>query len=324
MKAIVQSRYGRPGDVLAFREADRPEAGGHDVLLRVHASSVNPADWFTFAGRPYVLRPAFGLRRPRNRIPGRDVAGTVEAVGPQVTRFRPGDEVYGETAGGAYAEYALAAEDVLAAKPANLDFAGSAAVPLAGVTALQGLRDAGGVRTGHRVLVNGASGGVGTFAVQIAASLGALVTGVCGTRNLEMVRSIGADRVIDYTREDFTQDERSYDVVLDLIGNHTIAACRRVLHPDGVYVAATGMPGGKTLGPLPYVLRVALSSLRRGPKTKVLVAKSKAEDLATLTRLIEAGEVTPVIDRTFGLPETAEALARQGEGHARGKTVVIV
>jgi NADPH:quinone reductase-like Zn-dependent oxidoreductase len=195
---------------------------------------------------------------------------------------------------------------------------------VAGITALQGIRDSGRVRAGHRVLVNGASGGVGTFAVQIAKSLGAHVTGVCSTRNLDLVRSIGADEVVDYTREDFTRMRASYDVVLDLVGNHSPAAYRRVLRPDGVYIASTGMPGGDVLGPLPFILRVVLSSLRGRPKMKVLVAKSTIADLETLARLIEAGDVTPVIDRTYALSETAEALARQGESHARGKSVVTV
>jgi NADPH:quinone reductase-like Zn-dependent oxidoreductase len=324
MKAVVQRRYGNPRDVLEFRDVGRPEPGKGEVLLRVHASSVNPADWFTLVGRPYVLRAAFGLTRPKHPIPGRDVAGTVEAVGPNVTRLRPGDEVYGELPGGAYAEYAVAAEDALAPKPANLGFAEAAAVPLAGITALQGMRDVGGVRAGHRVLINGASGGVGTFAVQVARSLGAQVTGVCSTRNLDLVRAIGADEVIDYTREDFTRSERSYDVIFDFAGSQSPQAYRRVLHPNGVYIPSAGRKGGAVLGPLPYMLRVALSSLRPGPKTKFFVAKSNPDDLTALARLIEAGEVTPVLDRTYSLPETADALTYQGEGHAQGKTVVTV
>lgn len=322
MKAIVQRNYGDPGDVLEFRDVDLPEPGDGEVLLRVHASSVNPADWLSLVGRPYVLRLAFGLTGPRRRIPGKDVAGTVEAVGPNVTRLRPGDEVFGELPGGAYAEYAVAAEDALAPKPAGLGFSEAAAVPLAGITALQGLRDAGGVRAGHRVLINGASGGVGTFAVQVARSLGAGATGVCSTRHLDLVRSLGAEEVVDYTREDFTRGDRRYDVIFDLVGSHPVPAYRRVLRRDGVYVAATGMPGGPLLGPLPYLLRAALSSRRGGPKTKLFVAKSGPDDLAALTELIEAGEVRPVIERTYGLAETAQALAHQGEGHAQGKTVV--
>jgi NADPH:quinone reductase-like Zn-dependent oxidoreductase len=324
MKAIVQRRYGNPGDVLEFRDVDRPEPGDGEVLLRVHASSVNPADWFPLVGRPSVLRLMFGLTRPKRQVPGKDVAGTVEAVGPKVTRLRPGDEVFGELPGGAYAEYAVAAEDALAPKPANLGFPEAAAVPLAGITALQGMRDAGGVQAGHRVLVNGASGGVGTFAVQVARSLGAHVTGVCSTRNLDLVRSIGAEEVVDYTREDFTRGEQSYDVIFDLVGSHAMSAYRRVLRPGGVYVASTGRPGGDILGPMPYLFRVVLSSLRGGPTMKTFVAKPNPDDLAALAQLIEAGEVRPVIERAYGLPETAEALAHQGEGHAQGKTVVTV
>jgi NADPH:quinone reductase-like Zn-dependent oxidoreductase len=324
MKAIVQRRYGSPGEVLEFRDVDRPDPRGGEVLVRVHASSVNAGDWFMLVGRPYVLRPMWGLKRPKHDIPGMDVAGTVEALGPGVTRFSPGDEVYGELRSGAYAEYAVAAEDALAPKPADLGFAEAAAVPVAGVTALQGMRDAGGVRAGHRVLVHGASGGVGTFAVQVAKSLGAHVTGVCSTRNLDLVRSIGADQVVDYTREDFTRGERLYDVILDLVGDRPLAACRRVLRPDGVYVASTGRPGGAVLGPLPYIARVALSSLRGGPKMKVLATKPNAADLEALSRLIETGQVTPVIDRAVSLQQAVDALAHLGEGHARGKSVVTV
>ncbi len=324
MKAIVQHRYGPPSESLEFREADRPQPGDDEVLVRVRASSVNPADWFTLVGRPYVLRPMFGLRRPKHQIPGKDVSGTVEAVGSQVTRFKPGDEVYGELPAGAYAEYATAREEILALKPANLGFPEAAAVPLAGITALQGIRDVGGVRAGHRVLVNGASGGVGTFAVQVAKSLGAHVTGVCSTRNVDLVQSIGADDTVDYSHEDFTRGEQSYDVIFDLVGNHSVSAYQRVLGPDGVYIASTGMPGGDVLGPLPFIFRVAMSSLRRSPKAKIFMAKPNPDDLAELTRLIETGAITPVIERTYGLAETADALARQGEGHAQGKTVVTV
>ncbi|SFD77069.1 NAD(P)-dependent alcohol dehydrogenase [Streptomyces aidingensis] len=324
MKAIVQRAYGAPPEVLEADDLDRPEPADHEVLVRVRASSVNPADWMAVTGRPYVLRLGFGLRRPRRRVRGKDVAGTVEAVGRKVTRWRPGDEVFGELPHGAYAEYAVAAEDALAAKPAGLGFPEAAAVPLAGVTALQGLRDAGGVRAGHRVLVNGASGGVGTFAVQIAKSFGAQVTGVCSTGGTGLVRSIGADEIIDYTREDFTRNGQSYDVVFDLAGNHPRPAYRRVLRRDGTYVAASGMPGGDVLGPLPYVLRAALPSPRGGPRTKPFAAKARAGDLARLAELIAAGEVRPVIDRTYGFTEIAAALSRQGEGHARGKTVVTI
>lgn len=324
MKAIVGRRYGNPSEVAQFCDVERPEPGESEVLIRVHASSVNPADWLTMVGRPVVARLEFGLLRHKRPIPGKDVAGTVTAVGSKVTRFRPGDEVYGELAGGAYGEYVIATADVLAAKPANLGFAEAAAVPLAGITALQGIRDRGRVRAGQRVLVNGASGGVGTFAVQIARSLGAQVTGVCSTRNLELVRSLGAVEVVDYTREDFTRADQRYDMIFDLVGSHSPSAYRRVMHRDGIYVCATGMPGGSVLGPLPYILRALATSLRGGPKATVLVAKSSADDLAALTELIESGQVEPVIDRVYPLSEAAQALARQGAGHSRGKTIITV
>ncbi|WP_306362760.1 NAD(P)-dependent alcohol dehydrogenase [Nocardia sp. CC227C] len=324
MQALFQREYGSPSEVLELREIERPTPGIGEVLVRVRASSVNPADWLTLRGRPYVARPGFGFVRPKHRVPGKDVAGIVEAVGPNVTRFQRGDAVYGELPGGAYGEFAVAAADAVAIKPANLDFAAAAAVPLAGITALQGIHDRGAVRAGQRVLVNGASGGVGTFAIQIAKSLDAHVTGVCSARNLDLVRSIGADEVIDYTRVDFTRGPRRYHLVFDLIGNHTMSGYRRVLEPDGVYVCATGMPGGPVFGPLPYLLRVLLASLRGGPAMRVLVARPTAADLSTLTRLIEDGRVTPVVDRVVPLAEAADALASQGAGHARGKTVITV
>jgi NADPH:quinone reductase-like Zn-dependent oxidoreductase len=324
MRAIVQRGYGDPGDVLEIQDVDRPVPGDHEVLVRVHASSVNPADWMPLVGRPYMLRLGFGLRRPKRRVRGKDVAGIVEAVGPEVTRWRPGDEVFGELPDGAYAEYAVAAEDALALKPADLSFPEAAAVPLAGITALQGVRDAGAVQPGHRVLVNGASGGVGTFAVQIAKSLGAHVTGVCSTRNHDLVGSIGADEVVDYTREDFTRGEQPYDVLFDLVGSHAPPAYRRVLQRDGVCVVATGMPGGDVLGPLPYLLRTVLTSLRGAPRVKPFVAKPNPDDLATVAKLIEDGAVRPVLEQTFEFSEIAAALAHQGSGHAQGKTVVAI
>lgn len=317
MKAIVQRGYGDPREVLEVQDIDRPEPGDHEVLVRVQASSVNPADWMPLVGRPYVLRLGFGPTRPKHRVRGKDVAGTVEAVGSKVTRWRPGAEVFGELPHGAYAQYAIAGENALAAKPANLGFPEAAAVPLAGLTALQGIRDAAAVRAGHRVLINGASGGVGTFAVQVAKSLGAHVTGVCSTSSLDLVRSTGADEVVDYTKEDFTRGESPYDVIFDLVGSHAPSAYRRVLRRDGVCVVATGMPGGDVLGPLPYILRAALSR-----RMKPFAAKPDPDDLTTLGKLIEADDVRPVIEHTYGFSEIAAALARQGEGHARGKIVV--
>jgi NADPH:quinone reductase-like Zn-dependent oxidoreductase len=289
---------------------------------------VNPGDWFGVVGQPYVLRLAFGLGRPRRAIPGRDVAGTVEAVGANVTRFRPGDRVYGELPGGGYAEVVVGVADSFALIPSTLDIAEAAAVPLAGGTALRGLRDAGGVREGRRVLINGASGGVGTFAVQIARSLGAEVIAVCHARNIDLIRSIGADEVIDYTVDDFTApggSRRPYDVIFDLIGNHTISGYRRVLSPTGVYVASAGRLGGKAFGPLPFLMRVLASSLRPGrQRVRAFAGRPRAADLVALGQLIEAGDVRPVIDRRYGLAETAQALAYQGDGHAQGKTIVMV
>jgi NADPH:quinone reductase-like Zn-dependent oxidoreductase len=314
--------------VLEFGEVPDPTPGDDEVLVRVHASSVNPGDWFGVVGQPYVLRLVFGLGKPRRATPGRDVAGTVEAVGAKVTRFRVGDRVYGELPGGGYAEKVVAAADALALVPSTLDIVEAAAVPLAGGTALQGLRDAGGVRAGQRVLVNGASGGVGTFAVQIARSLGAHVTAVCHTRNVELVRSLGAHDVIDYTTDDFTMPRTGrapYDVIFDLISNHTLADFRRVLSPGGLYLASAGRIGGKTLGPIPFLMRIWLVALRPGrSRAKAFAARPRAADLVALGRLIEAGDVRPVIDRRYGLAQTADALAYQGDGHAQGKTIVMV
>jgi len=324
MRAIVQSGYGEPRNVLTIKDVERPVPGDHEVLVRVVGSSVNPGDWMSLVGRPYVLRIQFGLTGPRRAIGGRDVAGVVEAVGSKVTLWQPGDEVYGELTAGAYADYAVAAEDVLAAKPTSLDFSAAAAVPLAGATALQGIRDAGAVRAGQRVLVNGASGGVGSFAVQVARSLGAHVIGVCSTDALELVRSIGADEAIDYTRQDFTESGKGYDLIFDLVGNQPLSACRRALRPGGVYVGASGMPGGGVLGPLPYLLRVMLARTRDGRSLKPFAAKPNADDLTTLAELIDAGDVRPVIEHTYGFAQVADALARQGEGHARGKSVINV
>lgn len=323
MRAILQHGFGDPTTVLRLGEADRPEPRDHEVLVRVRASSVNAAEWLGTVGRPYVLRPTFGVRRRSPSIPGRDVAGAVEAVGASVTAFVPGDEVYGQLARGGFGEYVAVDPQVIAQAPRNLSHAEAAAVPLAGVTALQGIRDAGGVESGKRVLIIGASGGVGTFAVQIALALGAHVTGVCSTRNLDLVRDLGADAVVDYTCDDFIRAESRYDVVLDLIGSHRVGAMRRLLTAEGVYVAASGRPGGDFLGPLPYLLRAGLASLRRsGPQVRVLAAKTNAQDLSVLTTLIEAKLIAPVIDRECELAQVPDAIAYQGAGHTQGKTVI--
>ncbi len=322
MKAIVYHKYGSP-DVLELQEVDKPVVKDDEVLVRVHAASVNPADCALLTGTPYIVRiMGFGLLKPKNSVPGLDVAGRVEAVGRNVTQFQPGDEVFGQNSM-AYAEYVCVPEDGIVLKPANLTFEQAAAVPLAAITALQGLRDKGQIQPGQRVLINGASGGVGTFAVQIAKSFGAEVTGVCSTRNVDMVRSIGADQVIDYTQEDFTQSGQRYDLMLDLVGNRSLSDCRRVLNPKGVYVSI-GAQAGDWIGPLTHVSKVLLSSLVGSQKMVPLLAEQTKSDLVVLQELLEAGKVTPVIDRRYTLREVPEALRYQGEGHAQGKTVITV
>ena len=323
MKAIVCHEYGSP-DVLELQEIDKPVVKDDDVLVRVHAASVNPADWYLLKGTPYLVRlMTGGLLKPKHNIPGIDVAGRVEAVGGNVKQFEPGDEVFGG-GGGAFAEYVCLPEDGLVLKPANLTFEQAAAVPVAAYTALQGIRDKGQVQPGQKVLINGTSGGVGTFAVQIAKSYGAEVTGVCSTRNVDMVRSIGADHVIDYTQEDFTQSGRRYDVILDAVGNRSLSDYRRVLNPTGVYVAASGGLVGDWLGPMIWMFKILLASLVGSQKMVVLMAEQTKSDLVALKELLESGKVTPVIDRRYKLSEVPEALRYQGEGHAQGKTVITV
>jgi NADPH:quinone reductase-like Zn-dependent oxidoreductase len=323
MRAIIQRRYGS-ADVLELGEVDKPPVGHGDVLVRVHASSVNPADWHDITGKPYVMRLMTGLSKPKKTIPGRDMAGRVEAVGPGVTSFHPGDEVFAEISGGCYAEYVCVPEAGLGTKPANLSFEEAAAVPIAAITALQGLRDQGKVTAGQKVLINGASGGVGTFAVQIAKALGAEVTGVCSTRNVEMVASIGADHVVDYTSQDFTRAGEQYDVVLDLVGNRSWRDCRRALGREAVYILCTDRPGGNWLGPLPWMAGRILSLVFASQKAKSFVANQTPQDLAVLTELIESGKVTPVIDRRFTLAEVTDAVRHQDAGHAQGKSVITI
>jgi NADPH:quinone reductase-like Zn-dependent oxidoreductase len=321
MKAIVHHRYGIP-DGLELRDVDKPALTDDGVLVRVRASSVNPADWYAVAGRPYVVRPTMGLR-PKQAVPGIDFAGTVEAVGSAVTGLRPGDAVFGGTSSGAFAEY-VCVRDAVAPKPANLTFEEAAAVPTAALTALQGLRDHGRIRPGHKVLVNGASGGVGTFAVQLAKAFGADVTGVCSTRNVDLVRSLGADRVIDYTREDFTRNGQRYDLLLDVAGNRPWRACKRVLKPRATLVVIGGPKANRWFGPLGHVAGVQLASLGASQKATFFIAKANREDFAVLGELLEAGKVTPVIDRRYPLSELPEALRYLGEGHAPGKVVISV
>jgi NADPH:quinone reductase-like Zn-dependent oxidoreductase len=322
MRAIVQRAYGT-ADVLELRDIAEPTPGPHDVLVAVHAASVNHGDLLMTSGRPYLVRAALGLRRPRVAVRGRDLAGRVEAVGAAVTRFRPGDDVYAETTTGSFAELACVPERLLAHKPANLSFEQAAAVPLAAVTALQGLRDIGGVQPGQAVLINGASGGVGTFAVQIAKAMGADVTGVCSSRNVDLVRSLGADHVIDYTREDFTRSGQRYDVILDLAGRHPLAACRGALTPTGTLVLVSGH-GGSVLGPLGRYARALAWSPFVPQRLRVHAAKPSRIDLDALTALIEAGAVTPAIEATHELADTAAAIRHLSEAHARAKNVIAV
>ena len=324
MKALVYDTFGPPGDVLELRDVDKPVVTDDGVLVRVHASSVNPAEWHFVTGTPYLARFAFGLRKPRSGRVGTDFAGTVEAVGKDVTQFEPGDEVFGGKAG-AFAEYVCVPEDgPVVPKPTDVTFEQAAAVPIAGLTALQGLRDKGRLRAGQKVLVNGASGGVGTFAVQIAKALGAEVTGVCSTRNVEMVRSIGADHVVDYTQEDFTLRGLRYDLMLDNIGNRSWSECRRVLADKATLVAIGGPKTNRWLGPLGRLAAMRLASLFTSQTAVFFVAKFNKPDLAALHDLLADGKVTPVIDRTYPLSETPAALMYLGEGHVRGKVVVTV
>jgi NADPH:quinone reductase-like Zn-dependent oxidoreductase len=323
MKAIVHHRYGAPG-VLELREVDPPALTDDGALVRVRAASLNPADWYAVTGTPYVARPVMGLRRPNDAVPGVDFAGTVEAVGAGVTDLQPGDAVFGGASSGALAEYVCVRWQTVAPKPANLTFEQAAAVPTAAVTALQGLRDKGRIRPGQKVLVNGASGGVGTFAVQLAKAFGAEVTGVCSTSNVDLVRSLGADQVIDYTREDFTRNGRRYDLLLDVAGSRPWRECRRVLSDKATLVLAGGPKTNRWLGPLGHVAGVRLASLGASQKTVFFIAKFNQDDFLALHRLLEAGAVTPVIDRRYALSDLPEALRYLGDGHARGKVVISV
>jgi len=323
MRAIVQDKYGPPA-VLELREIEQPAVKDDQVLVRVYAAGVNPGDWFLLRGIPYVLRLAYGLFRPRNKVLGLAVAGRVEAAGSKASKFQPGDEVYAGISRGGFAEYACVPEGALARKPANLSFAQAAAVPVVGVTALQGLRDAGRLQPGQRVLINGASGGVGTFAVQLAKAFGAEVTGVCSTRNVELVRSIGADHVVDYTQEDFTRSGPRYDLILDNVGNRSLSDCRRALATRGTFIPNANSAGRWIGGYLGRAAEALLVSPFVPQTLRPFSATDKGEDLVALAQLIEAGKVTPVIDRTYPLSETAAALGYYGQGHTRGKVVITV
>jgi NADPH:quinone reductase-like Zn-dependent oxidoreductase len=323
MKAIVQDTYG-PTDVLELRDIDKPEIADNEVLVRVHAAGVDRGVWHVMTGLPFPIRLAgYGLRVPKTPIPGMDVAGVVEAVGTDVTRFHPGDEVFG-VGKGAFAEYARAPQDKLAPKPANLTFEQAAVVAISGLPALQGLRDHGKVRPGQKVLIIGASGGVGTYAVQLAKAFGANVTGVCNTTKVDMVRSLGADHVIDYTRDDFAKGEQRYDVILDIGGNSSLSRLRRALAPRGTLVIVGGETGGRWLGGNDRQLRALLLSRFVGQKLTTFISKENHEDLLVLKELIEAGKVTPVIDRTYPLTDVPQAIRYVEQGHARGKVVITV
>jgi NADPH:quinone reductase-like Zn-dependent oxidoreductase len=320
MQAIVQDRYGS-GETLELREIERPPIGEHDVLVHVRAASVNPADWAVMSGLPYIARPVYGLRKPKVRVRGTDVAGVVEAVGSGVTRFKPGDEVFGASTG-SYAQYAAASEDELALKPANLTFEQAATVPMAGLVALQAIRDQGNVRAGHRVLVNGASGGIGTFAVQIAKAFGAEVTAVVSTRNLALMRSIGADHVIDYTKQDFTSAGQRYDFILDNVSNHSLSSLRRVLTTNGVLVPNGGNFGNRWFSSAGRLVRGTILFRFGGQTLGNFLVSTNHDDLVVLKDLIEAGKVAPILDRTYPLTRAAEAVDHIGQGHAQGKVVI--
>jgi NADPH:quinone reductase-like Zn-dependent oxidoreductase len=320
MQAIVCHQYGSP-DVLELEEVQAPSPADDEVLIEVCAASVNAADGHILRANPFLIRLFFGLLRPKHKILGADVAGRVEAVGSKVKQFRPGDEVFGDMSGcgwGAFAEYVCAPEDALALKPAGMTFEQAAAVPFAGVTALQALRNKGHIKPGHKVLINGASGGVGTFAVQIAKALGAEVTAVYSTRNLDMVRSIGADHAIDYTQEDFTEQERRYDLILAANGYHSLWAYRRALNPKGVYVTT----GGSGAQMLQAMLMGPWISMTGTKKMGNVLQRPDQGDLVFMKELIEADKVVPVIDRRYTLKEVPEALRYLEEGHARGKVVI--
>jgi len=336
MKAIVQSKYGSADD-LELKDIDRPVVKDDEVLVRVRAASVHPDVWHVLKGRPYVLRiMGSGLRKPKSVVPGTDVAGQVESVGGNVTRFQAGDEVFGESIrgyqwrnGGAYAEYVSVPEEVLALKPANLTYEQAAAVPTAGLIALQGIRHQGDVQPGQKVLVNGAGGGVGIFAVQLAKSYGAEVTGVDSTSKLEILRSIGADHVVDYTKQDFTQGDEHYDVILDIPGNHSFSSIKRALNPDGTYVLIGhdhfGAAGHSVLGSLPRFLKMVVMSpfVRQLPKTNFSMPDKK-DSMVILKELLETGELRPIVDRTFPLSEVPDAIRHMEAGHSRGKIIVTV
>jgi NADPH:quinone reductase-like Zn-dependent oxidoreductase len=326
MQAVVQDTYGSV-EVLELRDIDRPAPGDDEVLVRVHAAGLDRGVWHVMTGLPYLIRfvvPTLGLRKPKVSVRGMDVAGQVEAVGGHVTRFRPGDAVFGWSDDGSYAEYAIAPEGNLAPKPANLTFEQAAAVPISAFAALQGLRDQGGVQAGQRVLVIGAAGGVGSFAVQLAKAFGAHVTGVGSTTQLELVRSLGADEVVDYTRDDVTDGSRHWDLILDTAGHRSLSRLRRALTPRGTLVIVGSQGRGRWMGGFDRNLRAVALSRLVGQRLRMLSSKPRQDDLQTLRELIEAGKVTPLIDRTYPLGAVPEAIRHLLRGHGRGKTVIAV
>ena len=322
MLAIVQDNYGS-GEALELRQVERPRIGDHEVLVRVRAAGVNPADWAVMSGLPYIARPVYGLRRPKIGVRGTDVAGHVVAVGSAVTRFKPGDEVFGASIG-SYAEYAAASDDELALKPANLTFEQAATVPMAGLVALQAIRDHGKVRAGQTVLVNGASGGIGTFAVQIAKALGAEVTAVASTRNLELIRSIGADHVVDYTKDDFTGSGKRYDVILDNVSNHSLTRLRRTLTPTGVLIPNGGNFGNRWFASAGRLIRATVLFRFGTQRLGRFLVSTSHDDLVALKDLIEAGKVMPVLTGTYPLSNAGKAIDHVGAGHAQGKVAITV
>jgi NADPH:quinone reductase-like Zn-dependent oxidoreductase len=320
MKAIFYSCYGSP-DVLEFTELEKPEPLDDEVLIKVHAASVNPYDWHFMRGSPYVMRLMSGLGAPDDKGLGADFAGTVEAIGKDVSRFKPGDEVFG-AASGAFAEYVIKRESgSVVLKPAGVSFEQAASIPIAAITALQALRDRGKIKSAQKVLINGASGGVGTFAVQIAKSFGAEVTGVCSTRNLEMVKSIGADHVFDYKKEDYTESGEQFDLIVDLVGNHGLLKNRRVLSPNGIMVIVGG-PKGNWIGPMMGMIKAPLLSLFVEQQFLDLLAELRQEDLTLLGELIETGKILPVIDKRFELSKVPDAIRYSETGRARGKIII--
>ncbi len=319
MRAVVHNVYGSP-DVLEIQEIDKPDVTDDGVLVRVRAASINPVDWYGVTGKPYVARIQGGLSKPKSNRLGVDFAGTVEAVGKDFTQFRLGDEVFGAR-NGALAEY-VCVRDAVVLKPANLTFDQAAAVPVAALTALQGLRDKGRIRQGQKVLINGASGGVGTFAVQIAKVLGAEVTGVCSTRNVDLVRSLGADHVIDYTKEDFTLGDRRYDLMLDNAGSRSWSEIKRVLNPKSTLVIVGAPKGNGFIGPLSHIVKVRLAAIHGSRKVMFFIAKLNRADMMVMRELLESGKVTPVVDKRYEMSEVADAFRYLGEGHARGKVVL--